>query len=37
VRIADLHITIMQKVFGCSITSFGVPGASKGIIPEILA
>ncbi|HEV3031520.1 MAG TPA: DUF1552 domain-containing protein [Polyangia bacterium] len=37
VRLADLHLTLAQKVFGSPITSFGVAGASKGIIPGILA
>jgi hypothetical protein len=36
-RLANLHLTLMQNVFGCSLTSFGDPGASTGIIPDILA
>jgi hypothetical protein len=30
-------MTIFQKVFGSPVTSFGVPGASTTIIPDILA
>ncbi|HET6279815.1 MAG TPA: DUF1552 domain-containing protein [Polyangia bacterium] len=37
VRLADLHLTLIQKVFGSSVSTFGVAGASKGIIPDILA
>jgi hypothetical protein len=33
-QIANLHLTIMQKAFGCKETSFG---SSTGIVPEILA
>jgi hypothetical protein len=33
-QMGDLHLTVMQKVFGCKETSFG---ASTSIIPEILA
>jgi hypothetical protein len=33
-RLADVHLTLMQKVFGCPETSFG---ASSGIIPDLLA
>jgi hypothetical protein len=33
-QIGDLHLTVMQKVFGCKETSFG---ASTAIIPELLA
>jgi hypothetical protein len=33
-QIGDLHLTVMQKVFGCKETSFG---ASSSIIPELLA
>jgi hypothetical protein len=33
-QIANLHLTVAQKVFGCTGTSFG---SSTGIIPEILA
>jgi hypothetical protein len=36
-RLANLHLTLMQKVFGCSVASFGVAGASTGILPDILA
>jgi len=32
-RLADVHLTILQKVFGCPETSFGV---SEGILPELL-
>jgi hypothetical protein len=35
-RLSNLHLTLMQKVFGCTLTSFGVPGGSTGIIPDIL-
>jgi len=35
-RLANLHLTLTQKVFGCPSTSFGGPGASSGIIPDIL-
>jgi hypothetical protein len=46
-RMADLHLTLIQKVFGSPATSFGnppgymagtgaVPGASSGVIPDIL-
>jgi len=28
-----VHLTILQKVFGCPETSFGV---SEGILPELL-
>jgi len=37
VRLADLHLTLIQKVFGSSVTSFGDLGASTGILPDILA
>jgi hypothetical protein len=37
VRLADLHLTIATKVFGSPITTFGVAGASKGILPDVLA
>jgi hypothetical protein len=33
-RLADVHLTVLQKVFGCPETSFG---ASGGIVPELLA
>ena len=33
-RLADVHLTIIQKVFGGQSPSFG---ASAGIIPELLA
>jgi hypothetical protein len=33
----NLHLTLIQKVFGSPVTSFGNPGASTGIIPAILA
>jgi hypothetical protein len=33
-QIGDLHLTVMQKVFGCKDTSFG---ASTSIIPDLLA
>jgi hypothetical protein len=33
-QMANLHLTVAQKVFGCKETSFG---SSTGIIPEILA
>jgi hypothetical protein len=36
-RLADLHLTLATKVFGSPITSFGVAGASKGILSDILA
>jgi hypothetical protein len=32
-RLADVHLTVMQKVFGCPDASFG---ASAGIIPDLL-
>jgi hypothetical protein len=34
VQLADVHLTIIQKVFGAADTSFGV---STGIVPELLA
>jgi hypothetical protein len=40
VRLANLHLTLIQKVFGSSVTSFGVTGpmpASTTFIPDILA
>ncbi|MHB8606607.1 MAG: DUF1552 domain-containing protein, partial [Thermoplasmatota archaeon] len=37
VRLANLHMTLFQKVFGSPVTSFGAPGASTTIIPDILA
>jgi hypothetical protein len=33
-RLADVHLTLLQKVFGCPDASFG---ASAGIIPDLLA
>jgi hypothetical protein len=33
-RLADVHLTLMQQVFGCPDASFG---ASAGIIPDLLA
>ncbi|HMJ15950.1 MAG TPA: DUF1552 domain-containing protein [Polyangiaceae bacterium] len=33
-RLADVHLTLLQKVFGCPESSFG---ASAGIIPDLLA
>lgn len=33
-RLADVHLTVMQKVFGCPDPSFG---ASAGIIPDLLS
>jgi hypothetical protein len=36
-RLMNLHLTLIQKVFGSPVTSFGNPGASTGIIPAILA
>jgi hypothetical protein len=36
-RLSNLHLTLIQKVFGSPVTSFGVPGGSTGIIPDILA
>jgi hypothetical protein len=32
-RLADVHLTILQQVFGCPESSFG---ASSGILPELL-
>jgi len=32
--VADIHLTIMQKVFGMNVTSFG---PSTTILPDILA
>jgi hypothetical protein len=32
--VADIHLTIMQKVFGMKVTSFG---PSSTILPDILA
>jgi hypothetical protein len=38
VRLANLHLTLIQKVFGgASVASFGTPGASTSFIPDILA
>jgi hypothetical protein len=38
-NLQDLHLTIIQKVFGSPLTTFGTPmgGYTSGIIPEILA
>jgi hypothetical protein len=38
-NLQDMHLTVIQKVFGSPLTTFGVPqGAyTSGIIPEILA
>jgi len=36
-RLANLHLTLMQKLYGCTLTSFGVAGGSTGVIPDILA
>jgi hypothetical protein len=36
-RLSNLHLTLMQKVFGCTQTSFGVAGGSTGVITDILA
>jgi len=36
-RLANVHLTLIQKVFGSPAKSFGVAGASTGIIPDILA
>jgi hypothetical protein len=33
---ANLHLTFIQKVFGSTVPSFGCPGASTGVVPEIL-
>src|SRR5258708_35606113 len=35
-RLANLHLSLIQKVFGSPATSFGNPGASTGVIPAIL-
>jgi hypothetical protein len=35
--LSNLHLTLMQKVFGCTQTSFGVAGGSTGVITDILA
>jgi hypothetical protein len=35
-RLANLHLTLIQKVFHSPATSFGCPGASTGVVPEIL-
>jgi hypothetical protein len=37
VRLADMHLTLIQSVFGCSATSFGAPGSSTGILHDMLA
>jgi hypothetical protein len=38
-RLANLHLTLIQKVFGSSVASFGntTSPASTGIVPQILA
>jgi len=36
-RLANLHLTLIQNVFGSSVSSFGDTGASTGIIADILA
>jgi hypothetical protein len=37
-RLANLHLTLIQNVFGAtSVTSFGASGASTGIVPGLLA
>ena len=38
-NLQDVHLTILQKVFGSTATSFGAPQGSytSGIIPELLA
>ena len=36
-RLANLHLTLIQNVFGSPVKTFGVAGASTGIIPDILA
>jgi hypothetical protein len=36
-RLANLHLTLIQKVFGSPVATFGVTGASTGTIPDILA
>jgi len=33
----NLHLTLIQKVFGSSVTSIGNPMASTTFIPDILA
>jgi hypothetical protein len=35
-RLSNLHLTLIQKVFGSTVMSFGVPGGSTGILPNIL-
>jgi hypothetical protein len=35
-RLANLHLSLIQKVFASPATSFGNPGASTGVIPAIL-
>jgi hypothetical protein len=35
-RLANLHLTLIQKVFNSPAMSFGNPGASTGVIPQIL-
>jgi Protein of unknown function (DUF1552) len=36
-RLANLHLTLAQKVYGSSISTFGAPGASTGTLSGILA
>jgi hypothetical protein len=37
-RLANLHLTLIQNVFGAtSVKTFGSPGASTGILPGLLA
>jgi hypothetical protein len=36
-RLANLHLTLIQNVFGSSVSSFGAKGASTGILPSLLA
>jgi hypothetical protein len=36
-RLANLHLTLIQRVFGSSVSTFGTPGASTGILSGILA
>ena len=35
-RLANLHLTLIQKVFGSSVSSFGSPGASTGTLSGVL-
>ncbi len=38
-NLQDMHLTILQKVYGSPMKSFGTPigGYTTGLIPEILA